>query len=69
VAPFVARKVERQAQRFALPFLTLAVRRLAAMDSDIKTGEIEASLALDLFVSSMCGPSDRRVTRAASSIA
>jgi DNA polymerase-3 subunit delta len=55
VPPFVARKLERQARRFSLEFLSAAIRRVAEIDTDIKSGQMNDVMALDLFVAAMCG--------------
>jgi DNA polymerase-3 subunit delta len=59
VPPFVVQKLQRQARRFSTPLLVAALRRLAQIDADIKTGKAEATLALDLFVCELCGPRER----------
>jgi DNA polymerase-3 subunit delta len=56
VAPFVATKVAGQARRFTLPALEGCLRQLLEIDTAIKTGRTEATLALDLFVAGVCGP-------------
>ena len=47
---FVADKVARQARNFSLPQLKAVYRRLLEVDQQIKTGRIDAVLALDLLV-------------------
>jgi DNA polymerase-3 subunit delta len=54
VPGFVVPKLQRQARRFSLHTLTDAVAGLAALDEAIKTGQIEAGLALDVFVCALC---------------
>jgi DNA polymerase III delta subunit len=54
VAPFLVRKLTGQARRFTTLFLEGALRRLLEMDVEIKTGKIDAALALDLFVAEVC---------------
>lgn len=54
VAPFIARKLGGQARRFSTPFLEAALRRLLEIDTEIKTGRIQPTLALDLFVAGVC---------------
>jgi DNA polymerase-3 subunit delta len=61
VPPFVVTKLQRQARRFSLEGLVLAMERLAAMDEDIKTGEMDPVTSLDLFVASLCGSPSRGV--------
>ncbi len=55
VPPFVARKLGSQSRRFSERFLDAALRRLRDIDTEIKTGRIDAALALDLFVAGVCG--------------
>lgn len=59
VPPFVVRKLVGQSRRFSLGFLEAALVRLLAIDTEIKTGRIEGTLALDLFVAGVCGPANR----------
>ncbi len=59
VPPFVVRKLTRQANRFTMDSLGIALRRLRDIDTDIKTGQIDPVLALDLFVASVCGTASR----------
>lgn len=59
VPPFVARKVGAQARRFSPGFIQSALGRLIEIDTEIKTGRIDAALALDLFVAGVCGPALR----------
>jgi DNA polymerase-3 subunit delta len=47
---FVADKVARQARNFSLPQLKAVYRRLIEVDQQIKTGRMDAVLALDLLV-------------------
>jgi DNA polymerase-3 subunit delta len=56
VQPFVAKKVSGQARRFSSRTLQAALRRLVEAEWGIKTGRVDAVLALDLFVSELCGP-------------
>jgi DNA polymerase-3 subunit delta len=56
VPPFVVQKLQRQARKFSRPFLASAMRRLAQIDEDIKTGRVDAALALEQFVCDVCGP-------------
>ncbi len=60
VPPFVARKLTGQCRRFSPGFLESALSRLLAIDTEIKTGRIEGTLALDLFVAGVCGPARGR---------
>jgi DNA polymerase-3 subunit delta len=52
--PFPARKLHDQATRLTADYLENAYRLLLDTDVAIKTGEIEAALALDLLVVSLC---------------
>jgi DNA polymerase III subunit delta len=51
--PFVAEKVYAQARRTPLETLEEIYHRLLEMDVSIKTGEIDADLALDTFIASI----------------
>ena len=53
VAPFVAGKLSAQARRFNIAQLDAILKRLQRYDQDMKTGRIEARLALDLLVTSL----------------
>jgi len=48
--PFVSEKLNNQARRFDLQQLETVYRRLLDMDEGIKTGQIDADLALQTFV-------------------
>jgi DNA polymerase-3 subunit delta len=50
VAPFVAKKLAGQARRFNAAFLQRALAQLAQQEQAAKTGQIDAGLALELFV-------------------
>lgn len=50
VQPFVAPKICAQARRFSLSTLEAVYRRLLEIDEAIKTGQIEAEVALETFV-------------------
>jgi len=52
--PFPARKLHDQARRFTSSQLEAVYRHLLDTDVAIKTGEIEATLALDLLVAGLC---------------
>ncbi len=52
--PFVARKIIPQAKRFDLPALEAIYRRLVELDEAIKTGEIEAEVALNTLTAALC---------------
>ncbi len=54
VPSFVVPKLQRQARRFTMATLIEAVSGLAALDAAIKTGRIDAGLALDVFVCALC---------------
>ncbi len=60
VAPFLVPKLQGQARRFNTRFLEAAMRRLRDIDTQVKTGKIDAGLALDLFVAGVCGVATRR---------
>ncbi len=48
--PYVAQKSSRQARSFTLDELKKIYRKIFQVDYKIKTGKLEASLALDLFI-------------------
>lgn len=48
--PFAAQKISAQARRFSLSTLEAVYRRLLEIDEAIKTGQMEAEVALDTFV-------------------
>lgn len=50
VHPFVAKKVTAQARGFTLPALEEIYHSLLEVDEAIKTGQMEASLSLDVFI-------------------
>ncbi len=51
--PYVAEKIYAQARRFPLETLEEIYHRVLEMDVSIKTGEIDADLALDSFIASI----------------
>ncbi len=53
VHPFVAGKVSVQSRTFNIDQLDAIIKRLQKYDQDMKTGRIEARLALDLLVTSL----------------
>lgn len=53
VQPFVAGRLARQARRFHIDELEAILKRLQRYDQDIKTGRIEARLALDLLATGL----------------
>ena len=53
VQPFVAQKLAGQARKFTLPTLESIYRRLLEMDAANKSGEMEASLALDTLIADL----------------
>jgi DNA polymerase-3 subunit delta len=53
--PFIIEKSVGQAQYFSMRTLEAIYRRLADLEQEIKTGEIEDLLALDLLVVGLCG--------------
>lgn len=59
VPPFVARKLLSQARHFQADELETIHRRVLEMDRAIKTGRIEARLALELLVVETCARSKR----------
>lgn len=55
VAPFVAQKLATQSRAFKLTQLEAIYRRIQDYDVQMKTGKIEAKLALDLLVAGLTG--------------
>jgi DNA polymerase-3 subunit delta len=55
VHPYAARKLPAQARDFTMPQLEDFYRRLMDYDMQIKTGRIDAALALDLLVAALAG--------------
>lgn len=53
--PFPAGKICAQARNFSLPALEHIYQRLLDYDTDIKTGRMEATVALDVLVASLAG--------------
>lgn len=53
IHPFVAGKISRQSRAFTIEQLDAILKRLQRYDQDMKTGRIEARLALDLLVTSL----------------
>jgi DNA polymerase III delta subunit len=53
--PYVLRKSFEQGKGFSLPALKKIYERLLELDIAIKTGRIEAPVALDLLVGEICG--------------
>jgi DNA polymerase III subunit delta len=53
VHPFVAGKIATQSRTFKVDQLDSIIKRLQKYDQDMKTGRIEARLALDLLVTSL----------------
>ena len=53
VQPFVAGRLAQQARRFHVEELAAILKRLQRYDQDIKTGRIEARLALDLLATGL----------------
>ncbi len=51
--PFVIKKTYYQAKLFHLNELKKIYQRLLKIDQDVKTGQIESSLALDVFIAEM----------------
>lgn len=48
--PFVVKKLQPALRRFQLPFLRMAFEKLVVIDRKVKTGEVSALVAIDLFV-------------------
>jgi DNA polymerase III subunit delta len=55
VAPFIAKKLVQQASRFTLPGLEDIYRRLLALDESLKSSQMDASVALDVFIADLAG--------------
>jgi DNA polymerase-3 subunit delta len=53
VQPFLAQKLAVQARRFSLPGLETIYRLLSEIDVASKSGEIEASLAIDTLIADL----------------
>ena len=53
IHPYPAGKVATQSRRFTVPQLESIYRRIQQYDVDMKTGKIEARLALELLVASL----------------
>jgi DNA polymerase-3 subunit delta len=53
IHPYRAEKLAAQARRFSLGALESIYRRLLILDEQIKTGELEADLAMETFVASL----------------
>lgn len=51
--PFVSDKITKQARLFSLPVLEAIYHRLLDIDEEMKTGELEGSLALDSFIATL----------------
>ncbi|MCW5875982.1 MAG: DNA polymerase III subunit delta [Anaerolineales bacterium] len=56
IHPFRAQKLAGQARRFSARALDALYRRLLQLDQQIKTGEIEAALAMETFVARLSVP-------------
>lgn len=54
VHPFVAQKCIKQSRNFSMTELKLAMEKILAADSDIKTGRQEPMLSLELLIISLC---------------
>ena len=50
IHPYVAAKMKSQARYFSLPLLEAVYHRLLEVDTEMKTGQTEGELALDLLV-------------------
>ena len=59
---FVADKLAAQANNFCLERLDAIYHDLQRIDVGIKTGQVDADLALDLFVADACRSETRRAT-------
>ena len=55
MVPFVAEKTAAQARRFDMDTLETAYQRLLDLDEGIKSGQIEADVAIDTFVVAFTG--------------
>lgn len=53
IHPFVAGKIAQQSRAFTIEQLDAILKRLQRYDQDMKTGRIDARLALDLLVTSL----------------
>jgi DNA polymerase-3 subunit delta len=53
IHPYRAEKMAAQSKRFTIETLKAIYRRLLVLDEQIKTGEIEAELAMETFVASL----------------
>jgi DNA polymerase III delta subunit len=53
IHPYRAEKLAAQARRFSLGALERVYRRLLVLDEEIKTGEMEADLAMETFAASL----------------
>ena len=53
IHPYRAEKLAAQARRFSLGALESVYRRLLVLDEEIKTGEMEADLAMETFAASL----------------
>ena len=51
IHPYVAEKLEKQAQRFSLAQLEEIYQRLLSIDEDMKTSRMDAVISFDLFIS------------------
>lgn len=56
IPPFAVAKAVRQARGFTSRELAGALRLLLRADTEVKTGRMDPTLALDLFVSRICRP-------------
>lgn len=50
IHPFVAQKITAQARHLNLPMLEVIYRNMLGVDLAIKTGQMDASLSLDMFI-------------------
>jgi DNA polymerase-3 subunit delta len=53
IHPFRAEKMAAQSKRFTIETLEAIYERLLVLDEQIKTGEIQAELAMETFVASL----------------
>lgn len=53
--PFVVQKTMAQCKNFTMPELKKIYQKLLGYDTKIKSGQIEAGLALDLLIVELCG--------------
>ncbi len=50
VAPFIAQKYSSQAKNFSIKQLKLALKDLADVEEAVKTGKLDAKMAVELMI-------------------